>query len=64
VVVGVNGLLASLAAEKPVRLRERDGSEVELILYLDAVGYPEWAPIVETQGRGLALRWGPYIVET
>jgi hypothetical protein len=62
VVAEVNGLLTSLATEEPVKFREQDGSEAELILYLDAIGYPEWAPVVETR-RGLALRWGPYIVE-
>jgi hypothetical protein len=57
-------LLTSLTTQEPVRLRKLDGPEGEVAFYLDAIGYPEWTPLVELKGRGPALKWGPYIIES
>jgi hypothetical protein len=56
-------LLTSLATQEPVHLLKQDSPEDEVTFYLDATGYPEWTPLVESRGREAALKWGPYSVE-
>lgn len=59
----IDRLLASLTEQEAVRLRELNGTESAVTVYLDAPGSPEWKPLVEIGGEGLALRWGDFRIE-
>lgn len=59
----IDRLLASLGEQETVRLRNLDGTETDVTVYLDAPGSPEWCPLVEIGGGEIALKWGNFRIE-